>query len=111
MPRTKQFEAVDINDLIFNGGKKKYLDMYEISEQFYSHITQIYKFLEEDKTVTFEVPAEDCLYHIKKIHPGFFELRKSTSEPDARSCYTAIELVNFVFAKAPFIAMVGYSNI
>lgn len=110
MPNTKQFEAFDVNELIF-GGSPKMLSMVEVSEEFFKSIKQVYEFLEEGKTVSIEVPIEECLYHLKRESKYVFKLTKSGGEPKLPSMLKPIETVNWLFAKAPFFGLVGYSNI
>jgi hypothetical protein len=111
MPNTKQFEAFDINDLIFGSGEIKYLDMFELSDQFFVKIKEILKYLSEEKVASIEIPNEDCLYNIKKVSSELFLIKmNSVAEVDILQV-NGIELVNWLFAKAPFMAMVGYSNI
>jgi hypothetical protein len=111
MPSTKQFEAVDINELIFGTGKSKWLNMYEISKIYYEHIEQAFKFLEEGKIVSMEVPADERFYYLKKINSDSFTLQALGKDPFEKKELKAIETVNWLFEKAPFISMVGYSNI
>lgn len=111
MPNTKQFEAFDINDMLFGSGEMKMLSMVEMSEVFFAKITEIYNYLDEDKMVSIEIPEEDALATITRINSNQFFLAIKSNEPISGKHLTAIELVNWIFAKAPFMAMVGYSNI
>jgi hypothetical protein len=109
LPKTKQFEYMDINDFIFGMKEVKYMDMYEISNHYFNHIMLVYKYLEEGKVVVTEVPEEDCTFHIEKITSEKFIISKN-GFADFSSEYNAIELVNWLFAKAPWFSMVGYNN-
>lgn len=113
MPKVKQFEAIDINDLIFGSGESMYLSMEEITEAFITHIHQVYKFLDQGRTVSIEMPIEECFYYLKKVseNDDDFKLTKMSSEPTHTEHLDGIGTVNWLFAKAPFISLVGYSNI
>jgi hypothetical protein len=111
MPNTKQFEAFDINDLIFGSQEVKKLSMIEISQVFFLKINEIYNYLEEGKMASIEIPEEDMVATITKIDSNHFVLVRKGFEPINLTHMTAIELVNWIFAKAPFMALVGYSNI
>ena len=108
MPNIKQFEAISLEELIF-GGDIKYLTMEEMSEVFFNNIKSVYTFLIEGKTVSMEVPNDECLYHITKLESNFYKLEKMGND-NAVSCFTPIEFVNWLFKTAPFISMVGYDN-
>lgn len=109
MPSKPRFEAFDINDLIF-GGKVKMLSMIEISEVFFNHINMALQLLDDGKTVSIEIPNDDALYHLSKKDEETFLLEKCGHDvPKAE--LDAINTVNWLFARAPFISLVGYSNI
>src|SRR3954468_6318033 len=110
MPKTKQFEAYSIQDMIF-GGKPKLYSMEEISRQFFQHIEQVYEFLNENKVISIEIPIEDRLYHIKKIDSANFRITGVGGSPAESRMFDGIETVNWLFEKAPFISLVGVSNI
>jgi hypothetical protein len=111
MPNTKQFEAFDLNEVLFGSGKITKLSMVEISEIFFLKINEIYKYLEEGKMVSIEVPEKDMLATITKIDSNHFVLACKGDQPISLKHLSAIEMVNWIFATAPFMAMVGYSNI
>jgi len=110
MPKTKQFEAVDINELIFGTGESKWLDMYDISAIYFEHITQTLKFLEEGKIASIEIPEDNCHYYLKKVTSELFILEGQGLEPFPKTEFKAIDVVNWLFRRAPFISIVGYSN-
>jgi hypothetical protein len=111
MPNTKQFEAFDLNEILFGSGKITKLSMVEISEIFFTKINEIYNFLEEGKVVSIEVPNHDCLYHLTRFNSDHYVLTDRVTDQSEAKHLTAIETVNWLFATAPFMAMVGYSNI
>lgn len=111
MPKTKQFEAVDLNDLIFGSGESKWLNMYEITGIYVENIVQTYNFLEEGKIVSIEVPHDNCHYYLTKVNSESFFLQGFGENPLEKKEMTGIEVVNWLFKKAPFISIVGYSNI
>lgn len=111
MPNTKQFEAIDLMDFFCNPGKKTKISMVEFSEVAYKHIEAVYEFLDDDKIVTIEVPEEDCFYHLKRKSSSVFLLTYVGENEILPKELSAIETVNWLFAKAPFISMIGYSNI
>ena len=111
MPNTKQFEAVDLNDLIFGTGESKWLNMYEITAVYVENITQTFKFLEEGKIASIEIPEDNCHYYLKKITSELFILEGIGEEPFPKTEFTGIEVVNWLFRRAPYISIVGYSNI
>jgi hypothetical protein len=109
MPDTKQFEAYTIQDMIF-GGKPGLYSMREVSKQFYERIEHIYNYLIEGKTAAIEVPLEDRFYYLKRIDSSTYQLTGVGGKPAESTQLDAIETVNWLFAKAPFISVVGISN-
>lgn len=110
MPNKKRFEAFDINDLIF-GGSPKMLSMIEIAETFYSHIEAVLKYLSEGKTIVIEIPNDDAMYNISKKNDDMFILEKNTMDEKEAFNLGAIHIVNWLFENAPFISVVGFSNL
>jgi hypothetical protein len=109
MPNKPRFEAFDINDLIF-GGKVKMLSMIEISDLFYNHINMALLLLDDGETVSIEIPNDDALYHLYQVDEDTFCLEKVGYDVP-KTEMDAINTVNWLFARAPFISLVGYSNI
>ena len=105
MPKTKQFEAYDLS--LFPPFKIIKLSMLEMSEVFYKHILHVYTLLEENKQATVEVPFEDRLYKMIRINSNQFEMKEYGGDQVVLHLMNGIELVNFLFAKAPFISLVG----
>lgn len=105
MPSTKRFEAYTLSIPM----ELKHIDMYEMSKQFYQNIENVYKYLDEDKKVSVEVPNDETLYRIEKEGSEHFKITDQSAR--IHQILEPIEFVNWLFAKAPFIAMVGYSNI
>jgi hypothetical protein len=113
MPNNKQFEAIDVQDFIFGKDNPIYLSMVEISKEYFKHIEMTYSYLEEKKVVSIEVPNEDCVYYLERIKDdgSLFRLTKNFDGPSIMQMLDGIETVNWLFAKVPFISLVGYSNI
>jgi hypothetical protein len=110
MPNKKRFETIDINALIF-GEDPKMLSMVEIADAFYRHIEATLKYLSEGKTVVIEIPNDDAMYHLSKKNDDIFILEKNTMVEKESFNLGAIHIVNWLFENAPFISVVGYSNL
>jgi hypothetical protein len=110
MPNTKQFEAWDINDMLFGNNETKYLSMVEISDLFFSKIKEVYRILNEGKVAFIELPGEDCNYTITKESSYIFILSEESIVPAPFIEKNSIEIINWLFTKAPYMGMVGQSN-
>jgi hypothetical protein len=109
VPNKPQFEAFDIMEFIYDR-KVKMISMQDICKVFYQHIETTMQYLIEGKVVCMEVPIEDGLYHITKIDSDTYLVKMQGDHGTEVKTLNAIELVNFMFEKAPFISLVGYSN-
>lgn len=105
MPNKKRFESLNLT-VPFT---IQLLDMYEITDIYARHITLVYDYIVENKEVSIEVPNEDKVYKVFQISRDEFFVGEyaGNSEDEVLG---PIELVNWLFAKAPFISMVGYST-
>lgn len=106
MPRTKQFESLNIHELPF---KVEYLDMFQLTNIFNKHIETILNYIDEGKQPSFEVPDEDAVYRIIRLDEKQYII-DITGSSESNVIVSPIELVNLIYKKAPYIAMVGYSN-
>lgn len=103
MPNEKLFEAMELS-IPF---KTRYLTMYEVAEQYYAVIKQAMGILEKGDCLSYEYTGdEDTLYRIQKRGKDRFALQDAKN-PDTVREITANQLLNLLFAHAPFMPMVG----
>lgn len=111
MPNKPRFEAYEITDLIFGSKPTKMVSMEEVSAQFYRNIDMTYRFLIDGKTVSIEIPEYEAVFHISKLGEDLFVREEFSEEGNEKDVLEPIQLVNWLFRVAPFISIVGYSNI
>lgn len=108
MPNKKQFSSLSLSVPF----KIEYLSMVEISEIYSRNIQHIYELLSMDKIVFLEIPDRDLTCKIIRIDSDQFAVReyRGGGPEMVLISYSPIELVNWLFAAAPFIPYVGESN-
>lgn len=89
------------------------LDMFEVSETWNKNINQILKFIVEKGNCTFEVPHDDTIYRVRKKNEDVFIVQADHGDTPGvtETDYEPIDFLNWIYAKAPYIAMVGYSRV
>lgn len=104
MPSRKQFESLTLTMPM----EIKYLDMFEMSEAFYTHIKTVLKYVDENKVACFETGIDNAVYFIKRIDQ---EIRVKKQHEDGTSVfsYSGMDFINWLFEIAPFVGMVGMS--
>ena len=86
------------------------IDMFEMSKLWNRQIEQILTYLTEGKVVVFETPNFETTYRIyyEEIGDSFVicDMDKAID-----TYKTPIDFINWIYEKAPYIAMVGYENV